>query len=544
MKEIFSLTKILIKSSTNDASQGKNKKRNNIGKIIILFLAYGYIIGFMSTISYMTISGLIILNQPALFLSFVFTILLGIGILQTAITSLNVLFFSKDLDFLIPLPITAQKVVIAKLNCLVISQYMLSGFLALPGLIIYGILLNLGILYYIIAVTALLLFPLIPVAAISLLVTIVMKFTKVIKNKEAVQYITVFLTIVLIIALTGTSENSITGKEIANSLLQYNGTIEMVSKTYPIIDMIMKALMNYNNVNGIINIGAFAIFSLFVYYIVSLLISKIYVKTVISLETIKSKKIKKIEKIKTNHVFVSYLKKELKLLVRNPIFFMQCVLPSIIFPIIITVPAIMELANTTPDIAVLQNDFSKFINTNFGLMGSLVAILVFYMFNYTSVTSISRDAQNAVFIKYIPISLEKQIMYKIMPGILLNMFPIIYLLIFMICFIPGIVLKTIVYIVIVSMLINVLNNVLMILVDLKNPKLKWITEQAVVKQNFNMFFAMAFVGVEVLLVFVLGMFINELDLLFIILTTIFMLVTILIKKYIKNNQEKIFEKII
>lgn len=547
MKEIFSLTKILIKSSSNDTSIKKNKRINGIGKFITLFLVYGYLIGFMATISYMTITGLIAINQPALFLNFVFALLLGMGTIQTVVTSLNVLFFSKDLDFLMPLPITPQKIIVSKLNCLVISQYIISTFLVVPGLIIYGILLKLGILYYLIAGITILVFPLIPVAIISLLITIIMKFTKIIKNKEAVQYITIVLTIFLIIALMGTSENTVSSEEIANSLVKYNGTIEMFSKSYPLFGFAMNSILNSDNINGIIYICTFSIISILVYFVVSLLISKIYVETVISLESVKSnrrKKIDELKKINENSVFLSYLKKEFKLLIRNPIFFMQCVLPSIIFPIIIAVPAMMEIKNTTPNIELLQNDFSKFINTNFGFMSSIVIILFLYLFNYTSVTSISRDAQNAVFMKYIPISLEKQIMYKIMPGILLNVFPTIYLLIFEIICIPEIKLLTVFYIIVVSTLINVLNNILMILVDLKNPKLKWITEQAVVKQNFNMFFAMAFVGLETVIVFFLGMFITNLNLLTTVCVIIFAIITLLIKKYIKNNQEKIFEKII
>ena len=546
MKEIFLLTKILLKSSTSDGNQKNKGKASGFGKFLILLLVYGYIVIFMTGISYAAISSLILVNQPAIFLNLAFVLLLGFGIIQTIITSLNILYFSKDLDFLLPLPITPQKVILSKLNCLVVSQYMTSALLVLPGLIVYGVLLNFGASYYIISGLALLLFPLIPVALISFLVTIIMKFTKIIKNKEIVQYITVFLTLFLIIGVSGISgENS--SEELANSLLQTNGFVQSFSKVFPTISLVMNSILNYSNVNGIINIVILATFSIGIYYIISLIISKLYAKTVISITTVKNKKTKKIEnieEIKTNGIFLSYLKKEFKLLVRNPIFFMQCVLPSIIFPIIITVPAIIELKNTTPDMALLQSDFSNIINTNFGFMCFMIAILVFYLFNYTSITAISRDGQNAVFMKYIPVSLEKQIMYKIMPGILLNILPIIYVLIFGIICIPGLELKTILYTAVVAILINILNNILMIIVDLKNPKLKWITEQAVVKQNFNMFFAMAFIGVETVLLVLLGTFLVNLNYLAIALIVVFAITIIGLKNYIKNNKEKIFDKII
>lgn len=546
MKEIFLLTRILLKSSTSDGNQKSKGKSNRFGKIFISLLVYSYITIFITSISYTIINGLILVNQPTIFINFVFSLLLGFGMIQILITSLNILYFSKDLDFLLPLPVAPQKVILSKLNCLVISQYKMSALLVLPGLIVYGILLNLGSFYYIISVLALLLFPIIPVAIISLLVTIIMKFTKIIKNKEIVQYITILLTLFLIIIVTKISgENS--NEELVNVLLRTNGKVQTFSRMFPTIDLAMNSILNYDNVNGIVNILEFAFFSITIYYMISLIISKLYIKTVISLITVRNKKIKKIEKLEkidTNGIFLSYLKKEFKLLVRNPIFFMQCVLPCMIFPIIITVPAIIELKNTTPDIELLQSDFSNIINTNLGFMGFIITILVFYTFNHTSITAISRDAQNAVFMKYIPVSLEKQIMYKIMPGIILNLLPIIYVITFGIIFIPSLEIQNIIYVVIVSILINILNNILMIIVDLKNPKLKWITEQAVVKQNFNIFFAMVFIGIEMFLVVLLGIHLKNSNYLAITLIAIFTITIILLRKYIKNNKEKIFDKII
>lgn len=546
MKEIFLLTRILLKSSTSDGNQKNKENSNGFGKFFISLLVYGYIIVFITGVSYIAISGLILANQPTIFLNFAFSLFFGFGIIQILITSLNILYFSKDLDFLLPLPVSPQKVILSKLNCLIVYQYKIATLLVLPGLIVYGVLLNLECFYYIISVLTLLLFPLIPVAIISFLVTIIMKFTKIIKNKEIVQYITIFFTLLLIIIVTKISgENS--NEELVNVLLETNGKVQTFSKMFPVIDLAIKPILNYNNVSGIINILKFAVLSIAIYYIISFIISKLYIKTVISLITVKNKKSKKIdnlEKIDTNAIFLSYFKKEFKLLVRNPIFFMQCVLPCIIFPIIITVPAIIELKKTTPDIRLLQSDFSNIINTNFGFMGLIITILVFYTFNHTSITAISRDAQNAVFMKYIPISFKKQIIYKIMPGIILNILPIIYVLAFGVIFIPGLEIKNVIYITIVSILINVLNNALMIIVDLKNPKLKWITEQSVVKQNFNIFFAIAFIGIEILLIILLGIHLKDLNYLAITLIVIFTIAIISLKKYIKSNEEKIFDKII
>lgn len=545
MKEIFLLTKTLLKSST---SEGK-KTSKSFGRILFFILIYGYIIGFMSYISYYAIKSLILINQPAVFLNLALVAMFGFCIIQTVITSLNILYFSKDLDFLLPLPLTPIKIVTSKLNCLVISQYIMTALLVLPGVIIYGYLLNLKFTYYIVAIMGLLLFPLIPVAIISGLVTIVMRFTKIIKNKEFVQYLTILLTLFLIIAvqsLSGTSGNS-SSEEIANNLLKTNGMLENFSSNIPNINLIMNSILNYNNIEGILNLFAFALLSIGIYCISSYMISKIYVKTVISLTTVKNKKTKNIDFTKdlnSNGLTISYIKKEFKLLIRNPVFFMQCVLPSIIFPIIIGVPAIMGVQDSGVDLNLFRQDFGIVINNSFGIMCVVVSIIFMYIFNYTSVTAISRDGENAVFMKYIPLDLKTQIFYKAVPGILLNLVPTIYIIAFCLIFIPNINIKTVAYIFLITLMINILNNILSIFIDLKNPKLKWITEYAVVKQNFNMLFIFVLVAIEIGIIIWVGNLFKTVDGFAITLIIICLTIYISINRFINKCKDKLFEKIV
>ena len=276
-------------------------------------------------------------------------------------------------------------------------------------------------------------------------------------------------------------------------------------------------------------------------------LSKIYVNTVISLKTVKNKKIKNInfsKSLDNENTLTSYIKKEFKLLNRNPIFFMQCVLPIIILPFLLGVPAILNLNDTGVDFAVLQKDLEIIVNTNYGIMGFVITIIFMYVFNYASVTSISRDGQNAIFMKYIPIDLNKQIVYKAMPGIILNLIPTIYTFIFALIAIPNISVNTFVSVFVIALLINILNNVLLVIVDLKNPKLNWISEYTVVKQNFNIIFSMLFVAIEIGIILLCGTTIMNQDYLQIALILIFALMNLCVKKYIDSNKEKIFNKII
>ena len=177
-------------------------------------------------------------------------------------------------------------------------------------------------------------------------------------------------------------------------------------------------------------------------------------------------------------------------------------------------------------------------------MCALVAIIFTYAFNPVSVTAISRDGENAVFMKYIPLDFKTQIFYKAIPGIILNMVPTIYILIAGFLFIPNIKFKTWIFIIFISLLINIINNMLSVVVDLKNPKLKWISEYAVVKQNFNIIFVFLLVAIEIFVIIWMGNQLQIVEEFAGYLITLLLIVYVYMKRLINRKQNELFEKII
>ena len=57
------------------------------------------------------------------------------------------MFFSKDVETLLPLPIKENKIVMAKMNVLIISEYLTGLLILAPVLVVYGYMLKLGALY-------------------------------------------------------------------------------------------------------------------------------------------------------------------------------------------------------------------------------------------------------------------------------------------------------------------------------------------------------------------------------------------------------------
>lgn len=167
------------------------------------------------------------------------------------------------------------------------------------------------------------------------------------------------------------------------------------------------------------------------------------------------------------------------------------------------------------------------------------------MFIYISITAISRDGENAVFMKYIPVSLYKQYMYKIIPNIIMNIVTIIitlgmaeYLL-----RLPAI---TLIALFIVATIMGILQSIAMIIVDLKRPKLNWDSEYAVAKQNLNLVFPvlLAMVNIVILVGFVYLLKDINIYMGVGILGILYIVATVITNKYLYNKQYELADKII
>lgn len=545
--KVVALTKVFFKNSfQNMETAGGSKNKTNSKSMMILYaIVFLYLAGIVGFFSYNLVQGLIEIQQEEIFLGL---ILLAIGVfvlIQTIFSAISLLYYSKDNEYILPLPIKPSQIVMAKTNVLLITEYFIVAIIGLIPLIIYGILTTANIFYYITMIITLLTFPVVPVLISSLLVLIVMSFAKFTKNRNRFQIIaTIILLVVICVISFQTSDMEGSQEELIQMATKANGLVEMIRNTFPTLGMAIEALAN----NSILNLIALVLVTAILYLIYIAVGQKLFLKGAVgSLSSGKrtKKAINEKTAFKKSSLAKTYIGKEFKTLIRNPIFFMQCVMPAILFPILVIV---FTFAGMQTDQNTSITDIAQMITNKTSIylgMAILMVIQFFSMFIYISATAISRDGQNAVFMKYIPVPLIKQIDYKVMPNIIMTTImgiisigiaqylfriPILYLLL----------------ITIAAISIGMLQSYLMIIVDLKKPKLEWNSEYAVVKQNMNlvwpMFLGLANITIIAVLSYVLGSFINSYIIigLFII---IYLGLTILVRKYIEKNTDKLFRKI-
>lgn len=279
-KKITSLTKVFLKNSFQNTQTASNKKSSKVGNTILylfVFIYLGAIIGFFS---YNIISGLVQIHQEAVFLGLFFLIVAAFIAFQGIFSCINVFYFSKDIEFVLPLPVSAKEILISKFNAILITEYMMELIIGVVPLIIYGVLTSAGLLYYITAVIFLLIFPILPLLLVSIIVTIIMSFAKLTKKRDTFQLIaTIIVIVVAVIASTATSNTEeITDEQMIQSIMQANGMVTMVEDYFITLRPAINALTSTSVVTALIETLKLVAVTAISYIVFILIGQKLYFK--------------------------------------------------------------------------------------------------------------------------------------------------------------------------------------------------------------------------------------------------------------------------
>ena len=542
MNKIWVLTKVFLKSSFQFGTENKNTSSRL--KKIVAKIGYGililYLIGIFSFLSYQLIETLRAFGQETLFVGIFLLALLLLISIQTIFSAMNIFYFAKDIEQVLPLPIKPIELLLAKLNVLIISEYLIEFIFGLFPIFIYGYITGAGIIYYIISLVVLLLLPIVPILFITLVVMVIMRFSNLVKYKERFQ---LFINLAIILLAIGlqfffTSTGEVSNQEILVTMTNVNGMVESIGNYFLVLKPAIHAIINTNEIIPLLQLIAFTLISFIIFIFIG---NKIYFKGVIgSRGTALKKRKMKDKNYQEKDIGLSYVIKEFKLLIRNPIYFIQCILPAFLMPVLLFLPFLgndngMDIRN----IAGLFN-----IQSPLGISILLSIISFLYSLNFIAITGISRDGENAKFVKQIPVSLYDQYIYKIIPAVFVNFIPSL-ILIGLVYYLFPVSIGFIVIIFLFTILFSFIHSIWMLWIDLKRPKLNWNTEYAVVKQNMNMLFEFIFSFICIAIFLLIGylcMTINEI--IFILILTFILTIALLFSnRYIRKKQDILFDKI-
>ena len=553
MDKVIKLTKIFLKNSFSnmDARMGISTKSKN--KILIYGILFLYFAGLIIFLGYNLLDGLIAIHQETIFVGMILFMIFGLAIIQTIFSSINILYFTKDSEYLLPLPLKPYQIILARTNVMLIAEYVIIFLIGFIPLVMYGILTGAGIVYYLTMILSVILVPILPVLLISMLIMFIMSFARLTKNRNRFQLFATLLVLAIIIALsisTSGMKQDLTNEEMAQMVVQANGMIELVKGYVPTVDYLMEALTTNSLFTAIVEVLKTLGITIIGFIVYMLIAQKIYFKGLVGNlfgggASSSNKEINQKE-YRNSKLYKSYVGKEFKNMARNPVFLMQCLIPAILIPIIMVVVVYTGLNSDGMGLEQITQMVQQMPTNTFFIACIILGVIQFFtMFIYISITAISRDGENAVFMKYIPVSLYKQYMYKIIPNIIMNIVTIIITL-GMAEYLLNLPVITLIALFVVATIMGILQSIAMIIVDLKRPKLNWDSEYAVAKQNLNLVFPVLLAMVNIVILVGCVYLLKDINVYMGIgiIGILYIAATVITNKYLYNKQYELAEKII
>lgn len=538
------ITSIIIKNSRRQEKQETIKEK--------ILSAIAFLIVFLSLAITMIVTSIYVtkelgkINQEYTFINILllmnFIILFGKSIFE----SLNALYFSKDLKILLRMPIKSKDIVNGKLINMILSEYQMETIMLAIPMIVYGILTKAGVLFYTYMIIILAILPIIPIVITSTIISIIMRFTNIIKNKTEVMYIAIIASLIALdLLFTGFNHNiNFSIAEFKETVFRINGISEEIANRFVLIKPTMSTLLNYNNIVGFRNCILYILESIVTYIVGVFIISKVYLKGAIG-TTINSQKENKankkltIEDFKKKDKKKAYLSKEIKVIARTPIFCIQCLIIPIIYPV--TIMMVVSIAVVLSKLigVDLVSDLMNKMNTSQMAMIFIAVGEVFFMMNFCSIIGISKESKSAILTKTIPIGFKTQFNLKTYLGKTMNLLSVL-----IITFAYFLATKNPVQTIVIFAILYFLDSIgekIKLYIDSRKPQIDWDNEYAMMKQNTNIMNVLFKTLITLVILFLISkLIINQFAYLISILILSF-IVNSFINNYISKN--KIFEKV-
>jgi len=551
MSKIWTLTKVLLKLNYADFITDKKKRWAYLFSFAaILFV--GFLI--FGSITHGMYEGMKHLGQdPGMIIAMGLAIA-SIWVFLMSITNiLTVFYYSNDIEMLLPLPLKPAQIISAKFLTVLITQYVMSSFILLPIFITYGLKSGAFITYYIYMIFIYLLFPIVPLVLASLLMTVIMRYTNIAKNKDRGN---IFIGIVSILFIVGINvflqwknKSSFSEDAITNYLANNQSSLLVQMTNYfPTTYFGAVALVESANWKGPLYVMIFALISFVFFVLFYYIAERTYLKGVIGLSTSTAKKqaitSEGLQKstVQSSHL-KAYVKKEFKTLFRTPQFFLNCIVQTFVMPIMLFFVLFVQDGNLKLITGYINNPKSAGLAIGVGLCASLFLMGS----NVIATTSFSRDGSSWFVNRYLPVKASDIFFAKAITAWLIN---VTILAVF------GITMAVVAGISPVFMILWFLlsaNGLLLINLigtrwDAQTADIHWDTEQKLFKSRYttlwnflaNILIALVIVAGVSLLYFFLQV---GLWVMFIVLFVMFTIVNYIFIKILKLSAERILSNI-
>ena len=504
MTNYLSLVKVFIRSLS--MTKPSTKKQMIVTKLLLVLVSLLIILPFVvvsGLFIYTVTNSLVEYNYETIGLEFMCILLCVFTFIFSFNVILNELYFTGDIENLLPLPLKPREIVGAKIASIFCAESLVQLLVIFFSVIGFFFALGLSFKNFLLGILGMITLPMIPIIYCSIISLLIMSFTRFIRNKETIRkvgLVFVLAVLMLFVYFLGVLQNFDLELYIEGFVNGDQTFLHVMRGILPHINLFIDIL-----VTGSIR-------SLLLYILVNIgfivvllgLADVCYFKGVVGLSSkdTESKKSSSniLNNIKVENPTNSYFKKEIFTLFRTSSYFLNCILINFIWPIFVYVICKLKFPDLT--LSKLKNLVTSTDNN------TLIIIFMFVIgvsillpaLNSIASSSFSREGKNFYFMKYIPMDYSSQVYVKLLVSFIIafigvNVFSLIFYLVI------GLKVSTAFIFLIISFLAILFICSLGIIIDSINPKLVWDDELNALRENSNNFIVM---GISIFMFIVLA----------------------------------------
>ena len=504
MTNYLSLAKVFIRSLS--MTKPSTKKQMIVTKLLLVLVSLLIILPFVvvsGLFIYTVTNSLVEYNYETIGLEFMCILLCVFTFIFSFNVILNELYFTGDIENLLPLPLKPREIVGAKIASIFCAESLVQLLVIFFSVIGFFFALGLSFKNFLLGILGMITLPMIPIIYCSIISLLIMSFTRFIRNKETIRkvgLVFVLAVLMLFVYFLGALQNFDLELYIEGFVNGDQTFLHVMRGILPHINLFIDILVT-GSIRSLllyilVNIG---------FIVVLLALADVcYFKGVVGLSSkdTESKKSSSniLNNIKVENPTNSYFKKEIFTLFRTSSYFLNCILINFIWPIFVYVICKLKFPDLT--LSKLKNLVTSTDNN------TLIIIFMFVIgvsillpaLNSIASSSFSREGKNFYFMKYIPMDYSSQVYVKLLVSFIIafigvNVFSLIFYLVI------GLKVSTAFIFLIISFLAILFICSLGIIIDSINPKLVWDDELNALRENSNNFIVM---GISIFMFIVLA----------------------------------------
>jgi len=418
---------------------------------------------------------------------------------------LSVFFFSRDLSILVPLPLQPGTIMGSKFAVIIVYEYLTILPFLIPAIWVFGIGSGAGPLYWIIALLVFMLTPIIPLGVAALFTLVLMSLTNLSRKRDALRMIGMVFFLLLIFLLNYLLTGIPDGEEMAyieELMHKSEGFLMHITRIYPPALFAVRAL----SAPGLAKLGWFFYYLLLnvagaaLVYLVG---QKLFYRgliggTEVNRGKILSKEILVQKLSSSSSPAMAIAMREIKHLLRTPIYLFNSLAILVIVPVILVIPLISGGGLSTL-IDSLRSEIPSLVQVL--ALAGFIAVMA--LFTPAASSSFSREGSQFWISQVIPVSAREQVNGKILYSYLVSALsiPIVLLVSFVLLPLRP---AELLLVIVIGLLASLPAIVASLLIDLIRPYLNWDNPQKAIKQNINVILAMLAGGVIYALLFLAG----------------------------------------